>query len=61
MGKGDNYFQATATDMNAMGAAKMTFDIRSRKSGNIGYNVDSQQLKWQHFKQHGGNNRQHYR
>jgi hypothetical protein len=31
----------------------------SWKSGNIGYIVDNQQLKGQHFQQQGGNNWQH--
>jgi hypothetical protein len=29
--------------------------MRSWKSGNIGYIVEIQALKWQHFWQHGGN------
>jgi hypothetical protein len=33
---------------------------RAQKSGNIGYIVDIQSLKWQHFRQHTGNNRQHF-
>jgi hypothetical protein len=35
-------------------------DMRSWESGNIGYIVGNQPLKWQHFWQQGGNNRQHF-
>jgi hypothetical protein len=34
--------------------------MRSRKSGNIGYIVDYQALKWQHLWQQGSNKRQHF-
>jgi hypothetical protein len=34
--------------------------IDALESGNIGYIVGHQALKWQHFEQRGGNNRQHF-
>jgi hypothetical protein len=39
----------------------MIFNMRSWKSGYIGYVVDNQRLKWQHFWQRSGNSQLHYR
>jgi hypothetical protein len=39
---------------------QLIYEVGKRKSGNIGYIVDYQGLKWQHFRQQGGNNRQHF-
>ena len=58
--KGQRALRPFAADACRFSPLLCAIDIGSRQSGNIGYIVGNQALKWQHLWQQGGNNRQHF-